>query len=127
MTRASAGTRSPARSTTTSPGTEIARGDRRFLAIAQHMRRRGGHSSQCVQRRSGAVFLDEAEEHGEQHDDGDHDRFEGVAEETRDDCGAEENQNQRVLKLSEEGMPGATASAAFAVRSRRARRDAQVA
>ena len=86
-------------------GHEIARRNGRFFAVAQHVRRRGGHSSQRFQRLACAVFLDEAEEHREQHDDGDDDRLERVAEETGDDRGAEENHDQRVLELREEGMP----------------------
>ncbi len=84
---------------------EIAGRDGRFLTIAQHVRRRGGHSAQRFQRPAGAVFLDESEQHREQHDDGDDDGLERVTEEAGDDRGAEQNQNQRVLELREEGVP----------------------
>ena len=87
-------------------GDQVARRDSRFLAIAQHVRGRRGHSAQRFQRPSGAVFLDEPEQHGKQHDDGDDDGLERMTEEAGDDRGAEQNQDQRVLELREERPPG---------------------
>ena len=86
MTRASAGTRSPARSSTTSPGTRSRAGtavsspSRSTCAVGRR------HLRSASSARARAVFLDEAEQHGEQHDDGDDDRLERVAEESGDDA-----------------------------------------
>ena len=104
-TRASAGTRSPARSTHDVARHELARRDRRLLAVAQHVRDGRGHLPQRFERPLGAVLLDEPEQHGEQHDDGDDDRLERVAEEAGDDRRAEQNQDQHVLELREERVP----------------------
>ena len=87
-TRASAGTRSPVRSSTTSPGTTSRAGTTTLCAVAQHVRGRRGHLPQRFERAVGAVLLDEPEQHGEQHDDGDDDGLEGVTEEAREDRAA---------------------------------------
>ena len=73
--RTSAGTRSPARSRMTSPGTSVARRDLALLAVAQHGRRRRRHAAQRLDRALGPVLLDEAQQHREQHDDRDRDRL----------------------------------------------------
>ena len=88
-----------------SPGTRSRAGIGRLLAVAQSVRRRRGHLAQRFQRAAGAVFLDESEQHREQHDDGDDDRLERVTEEPGDDRGAEQDQNQGVLELREQGVP----------------------
>jgi hypothetical protein len=68
------------------------------------------HPPQCLQCASRPILLDESEQYGEQDDDGDDDRLEGMPEESRDDRGTEENEDQRVLKLLEERPPGGLAA-----------------
>ena len=51
------------------------------------------------------MFLDETEQHGEQHDDRNDDGLERVTEESGYECRTEENQNEDVLELGREGVP----------------------
>ncbi len=80
-------------------------GEDHFLAIAHRARGRRGHLPQCLERPAGAVFLDEAEHHREQHDDRDDHGFERVAEETGHDRRAEQDQDQHVFELIHERLP----------------------
>ena len=84
---------------------QLARGNDHFVAIAHHACGRCGHLPQGFERPAGAVFLDEAEHHGEQHDDRDDRGFERVAEETGEDRGAQQDQDQDVLELVRERLP----------------------
>ena len=88
---------------------ELPRRDDGFVAVAQHTGRRGGHAPQGLDRPFRAVLLDEAEQHGEQHDDRDDHGFESVAEQSRDERRAEQDQDQHVLELSRERVPGGRA------------------
>ncbi len=82
VTRASAGTRSPVRSSTTSPGTRSRVGT--TVSSSSRSTRADGrrHFSQRLERSPRTVFLDETEQHGEQHDDRDDDGLERVTEES---------------------------------------------
>ncbi len=119
--RASAGTRSPVRMMTTSPGTSSRAGHDHFLVIAHDTRGRCGHLPQGFERAAGAVLLDEAEQHGEQHDDRDDGGFERVAEETGEDRGAQQDQDQDVLELGGERVPRGDGRSLLRVRSARVR------
>ena len=104
--RQSAGTRSPARRTMRSPGTSSRAATLRSVAVANHMRQRRGHLPQRLERPLGAVLLHEPEQDGEQHDDRDDQRLERVAEQAGQQRGGEQNQNQDVLELRGERVPG---------------------
>ena len=105
VTRTSAGTRSPARSMTTSPGTSSRAGRADLDAVADDVPHRCGHLAQRFERALRAELLHEAEQHGEQHDDGDDHRLERVAEDAREHGGHEEDDDEDVLELRGEGVP----------------------
>ena len=66
-------------------GDQVARRNDGLLTVAKHARGRRRHLPQRFERAARAVFLKEAEQHGKQHDDGDDDRLERVAQESGND------------------------------------------
>ncbi len=81
------------------------RGNASLDPLTDHMGEWCRHLLQRLQRALGAVFLDEAKQHGEQHDDADDNRFESMSEHARDKSGRKEDQDQDVLELRGERMP----------------------
>ena len=61
---------------------------------------------QCLDRPVGPVFLHESQEHGKQHDDGNRDGFDGVPQKCGQQSGHQENNDQDVLELLQEKIPG---------------------
>ncbi len=113
MIRASAGTRSPARSTTRSPGTSSRAGIAASTPSRMACASRRGHLPQRLERPLGSIFLDEPEQHGEQHDDGDDGCLEAVPEQSGQQRRGEQDHDQDVLELRGERVPrgGARANA----------------
>ena len=94
-------------------GYELPRGNDDFLAVAAHARVRRRHLLQRLERSSGAVFLDEPEEHRKQHNDRNDDCLERMAEEAGHDRPGEQNQNQDVLELGGQSAPRGFARRCF--------------
>ena len=90
-------------------GHQVARRDAGLLAVAQDGGVGRGHALQGLDRLLGAVLLDEAEHHREEHDDRDGDRLDLVAEEGRQDGGADQDQDQGVLELPDQERQGGDA------------------
>ena len=78
-------------------GDEIAGGYDGLLTVTKDARGRRRHLPQRVERAARAVFLEEAEQHGKQHDHGDDDRLERVSQESGNHGSAEEDDDQGVL------------------------------
>jgi hypothetical protein len=64
-------------------GDEFARGNVLLFAIAQHRGRGRSHLPQGFDGAFGAIFLHEAQQHREQHDNADHKRFDAVPQHSR--------------------------------------------
>jgi hypothetical protein len=84
---------------------DCARGDRRFLPIAEDVRERRRHLPQCFESALRTVLLDETEKDGKKHDDGDDHSFESVSKQTRYQCGGQEDDNENILELGSERVP----------------------
>ena len=84
ISRTSAGTLSPVARRMRSPGTSSRAGTAPLAAVADDGRRGRGHLAQSLDGALGAVLLHEAEDDREEHDDGDGDGLDPVAEEGRE-------------------------------------------
>ena len=104
-TMPSAGTRLPAASSTTSPGTSVARRHGLQRAVAQHARGEGEPLPQRGDRRRGAVFLGKAQRDAAEHDRQDDRGVEPVAQDQRDRGADDEDQDQRTRELVAEQQP----------------------
>ncbi len=102
--RPSAGTRSPVCSRITSPGHQVARRDLDLFPVAQHGGRRRRHLAQRFDGPLGAVLLHKAQQHGEQHDDGDDHRFDAVPQQQRERRGNQQDQDEHVLELLQQDL-----------------------
>ncbi len=105
ISRPSAGTLSPAASRMTSPGTSSRAGTSTRLAVAEHGRRGRRHLAQRLDGALGAVLLDEAEQHREQHDHGDDDGLDRVPEHRRERRRDQQDDDEDVLELVEQEAP----------------------
>ncbi len=79
--------------------------DLAFHAITQHAGHRRGHLAQCLDRPFGAILLNQAEQHGEDDDDGDRHRFEEVSQRRRQHDGDQQDDDQNVGELCREDRP----------------------
>ena len=113
--RPSAGTRSPASSSTTSPGTSAGRRHLLHLAAPAHPHDRLEHALERRQRVVGLVLLDEAHDRVDQQHDADDDRVLVVTHRRRDRRRPEQDVDHQVLELVER-----TASTPDAAATRRA-------
>ena len=86
-------------------GDELAGRDVSLLPIPQHGGGGRGHLAQGLDGPLGAILLHKPEEHGEEHDHGDHQRLEAVPEERRERHRDEQDDNQDVLELRREDLP----------------------
>ena len=97
--RRSAGRMLPASSSTRSPGTRSRASIRPGWPSRITRRLRAGHLLQRRHRAFGAVFLDEADDAVEEHDDHDGDGVLRLADEAGDDCGGDQHQDHEIGEL----------------------------
>ena len=99
-TRASAGTRSPGRSSTMSPGTTRSASSCARTPSRTHRRPLGHERGERLDRASGPPLLDEADR-AVGHHDGENDGAVGdLAERERDGAGGDQNEDQRAGELA---------------------------
>ena len=95
-TRPSAGTRSPADSSTTSPGDERDAGDLAGATVAPRADAQGDSAAQGLHRAARAMLLHHVEGDAHQHDDDDEDEAHRVAGERGDRRCAEQDEDERI-------------------------------
>jgi hypothetical protein len=86
-------------------GDELARRHAPLAPFADDGRVGRGHLAQGLDGALGAVLLHEAEDDGEEHDDGDGDGLDAVAEEGRERRRQQQDDDEDVLELFEQDRP----------------------
>jgi len=87
------------------PGDDLPCRHLAVCAVSHDAGDRSGQLAKCLDRAFGTVLLEEAEQHGEEDDDGDGRRFEAVSEPRGQRHGDLQNDDENILELADQHHP----------------------